>query len=350
MSAIKFQFKHSTTTGAIPTVSDIGLGELALNVPDTKAFLRKLDDSIVDISNTDSPSPSEVTEVLQQVIGGVETPAELRTLEGIANALGNNPNLYQTLNTQLTALSEQIDTLLTNAQVDVLLSSNSTNETRSAVITVPIPKLQDATVGRVVLVNFSGFKLANNNRDNVLGMVHSIDEGANTMKVITAGESEYTLVAPTGTVVYLGLNGQPTTVRPTRNKVIQLGTVINDKLIVYVKHYGHVDETPPSAIPLIKNPDTTVDGVLDVISAGRHSSVIWYVTHVTATNTYYGVFSLMHDGFADIEATAFDLTTLREVGTLPTGAVSVTYSSIMNEFTLQMDAQDGKAFVRRMVM
>jgi len=351
MSAIKFRFKHSTTSSAVPTTTDIDVGELALNVPDAKVFLKTLSDQIVDINQTTDPSYADIDEIMTQVVGGTDVPLALQTIEGLAAAMGNNPNLYQTLNGYLTALEGDIDTLLTNHQVDVMLSQNTTNETRSAIISISVPYLIGAEQGKIVQVNFSGFKLATSNRDNVLGVVLSASQGEGTMQVITAGESSIVVNEPDGTVIYLGLNGQPTATRPTRNKVIQLGTAIGGRLVVYVKHFGHVDETIPSEIPLIKNPDTTADTTLDVISAGRHSSVIWHVAHVSTAGTYYGVYSLMHDGFTDSEATQHNLVTLREHGTLPVGTITVTYSSILNEFSLVLsDAQEGESFVRRVVL
>lgn len=49
------QLKRSETTGAIPTVSDIAVGELAINLADGLLYSKKTDGSIIEVGTTETP-------------------------------------------------------------------------------------------------------------------------------------------------------------------------------------------------------------------------------------------------------------------------------------------------------
>jgi hypothetical protein len=50
--AIVIKPKKSETAAAVPTISDIAVGEICINVTDQKIYTRKSDDSIVVITST----------------------------------------------------------------------------------------------------------------------------------------------------------------------------------------------------------------------------------------------------------------------------------------------------------
>jgi hypothetical protein len=50
--AIVIKPKKSETAAAVPTTSDIAVGEICINVTDQKIYTRKSDDSIVVIAST----------------------------------------------------------------------------------------------------------------------------------------------------------------------------------------------------------------------------------------------------------------------------------------------------------
>ena len=50
--AIVIKPKKSETASAVPTTSDIAVGEICINVTDQKIYTRKSDDSIVVIAST----------------------------------------------------------------------------------------------------------------------------------------------------------------------------------------------------------------------------------------------------------------------------------------------------------
>ncbi len=74
--ASRIKHKRSSVAGKVPVAADLEAGELALNTNDGKVFLKKDDDSILDITSTIFKNDSNVTVTDTGSNGTVTTTAD----------------------------------------------------------------------------------------------------------------------------------------------------------------------------------------------------------------------------------------------------------------------------------
>lgn len=244
--------KRSLTLGKVPTTTDLGVGQIAINVPDGKVFLRQSGsgtDTIQTLVATNTLNSGSVT-----ISGSVIITGSLNVTDGITGSL------YGTSSYAITASYSQNSTSASYALSSSYSVSSSYSITSSHAIFAETATISDSTTQiDAYVINKSGYNIPkgmvvrltgsdnsgaeprivsasyenDNNSANTIGLaLTAINNNANGY-IITQGllTGIDTSAFEEGQIVYLGANGSITGSAPLAPlHSVRIGEVVRKQL------------------------------------------------------------------------------------------------------------------------